>query len=200
MRNFAAFPEATTYVSTPSSQLPTRSTFVTVVGWIFVAGSGFGILIAILQAAMLLFLFPHDMLEQMTRDPEFQKAPPVMRFMAEHMFQFFLLIWSLIVVTFACSIGLLRRQNWARVCFIGLMVFGIVWQLAGLVLQNLLMSSMMQIPTSPNAPDEVMGTIGTMMIVMRAITALMGVAMCVLFGWIANRLMSAPIRAEFGVS
>ena len=68
--------------------------------------------------------------------------PPFAAFMFSHFQLFFLLVLLLSAFTLISSIGLLKRLNWARLCFIGVMVFGIVYQLGGLVIQFLMFSSM----------------------------------------------------------
>lgn len=88
----------------------TRSTFVTVVGWIFAVFSGFGLLISVMQNIMLHTVFP---IEQMPADIP-ADFPGMARFMFEH-FSLLVLIPLLISgVMLAASVGLIKRREWAR--------------------------------------------------------------------------------------
>jgi hypothetical protein len=111
-------------------------------------------------------------------------------------FQLFLLAFLLISsFTLVSSIGLLKRWNWARLCFVGLMLIGIVWQLSGLGFQFSMFSSMQQQfspAAAPGAPD-----LRPFIVAIAVVSTLFALGLSVLFGWIARRLLSAPIAAEF---
>jgi hypothetical protein len=91
-------------------------------------------------------------------------------------------------LTLAASIGLLLRQAWARVVFIGVLGLGIAWNVLGAVLQFVLM------PTLPAPPA---GDMGAMFVVMWVVTAVVAFGTAALFGWIIHRLCSSEIAAEF---
>jgi len=184
-------------LAAPSATVPSRSTFVTVLAWIFIAGAGMVVFIAILQAIMFVFVFPptDEILSASRMPPEFQQMPAVFRFMVENVFLFFVLFWSLAVVTLFAAIGLLYRKNWARLGFIGLMGFAILWNLGGLWLQHAMFSSFPAIPAS--APPDFAAGFETAAIVMRIGSVVFAVGVSVLFAWIIKRLSSKSIRAEF---
>jgi len=72
-------------------------------------------------------------------------------------------------------------------------VFGIVWNLAGLVLQFAMFSSMQEsFPRAPGAPD--MKLFFTAIAFVSVVFAL---AFSILFGWIAKRLLSPGVAVEF---
>lgn len=176
------------------SELVQRSTFVTVVAWIFIVISGFMTLISILQNIMIFSVMGGaGMSEAMTQPPPGMNGAAAMVFShIQWLFPAFLVIASLTLIS---SIGLLRRWNWARLCFVGLMILGIAWHVFGMVFQFLFMSSMQA--SFPHegmhgAPDMRMFFIATMVV-----SVIMAVGFSVLFGWIAKRLLSAPIAEEF---
>jgi hypothetical protein len=170
-----------------------RSTFVTTLAWVFIVLTGFASLIAVVQSFMLYFVFPLDeMRAQMSEAAS--EMPPAAVFMLAH---FELLFSAFLVVSLAAlvvSIGLLRRKNWARLAFIGLMVLGVVWNIAGLALQQTFMS---QMPVPRGTPAEFQESFGSMMRVMSVFSVVFALAVSSVFGWIAWRLRSPGIVAEF---
>ena len=176
------------------SEETNRSTFVTVVAWIFIVLSGFMTVMAILQNIMFHTMFSSvEFRHAMEAQPP-SGAPPFATFMISH-FQLFLVAMLVVsVTTFVSSIGLLKRQNWARFFFVGLMVLGIVWNLSGLFMQLSMFSSMRaQFAAAPGAPD-----MGPALIAIAVVSALFALAFCGLFGWIAKRLLSREVATEFG--
>jgi hypothetical protein len=175
---------------TPS---PLRSSFVTALAWVFIVLGAFATVIAVLQNVMLSVMLPAGMPPIESQDKA-QDIPAFARFMFDN-FRFFFAGFLLVsAVTLASAIGLLKRMNWARLTFIGLMGFGILWNLGSVVLAVFMFSAM---PSPDNAPaefreqHELMSTIMTVFIVVTA------VAFTVLFGWIIKRLLSNDIKREF---
>ena len=166
--------------------------FVTVLAWTFIALSGAGVLICLLQNIIAQLMY--DM-------PEFQEAlqapmlgaPPFMNFITAN-FKWLVAV-SLVVgiVSLVASIGLLKRKNWARLIIVGLLILGIVSNLAGIVLQFMALPSMRtEFSAIPDAPD-----MSIFLIAITVFGALIAIAFSVLFGWIAKRLLSPSIAGEF---
>jgi hypothetical protein len=170
-----------------------RSTFVTVVAWIFIAFSGFGTLISILQNIMIHTMFNSAEIEHALQAPPPPGMPPFPMFLANNFTLFLAAVLVVSAITLASSIGLLLRKNWARLIFVGLMVFGIVWNLAGLVLQFEMFSSMQEsIARPPGAPDMKL-----YFAAIAVVSVVFALAFSVLFGWIAKRLLSPGVAVEF---
>jgi hypothetical protein len=146
---------------------------------------------------MFAFMFPADFFAPPQNAKGLEEMPAFFRFMFQHIKWFFVFFWTLSVSRLILAIGLLRRKNWARLGFIGLLVIGIVWNLSGIWLQEQMMSSFPK-PTvhDPRAADFHAG-FETMMTIMRFAMAAFGIAVSVLFAWIIKRLVSRPVRAEF---
>ena len=183
-----------------------KSTFVTVVAWIFIILSGFATFISLLQNLMVGFM-PRDMFDSAMQDSTFTHVmPPAARFMFSHLRLLFLCFFILTALTLAASIGLLQRRNWARLLFIGLLGLGIVYNLAGLVLQQSMLPSM----TSQFPLDSTFSADSTfrataqqfdqMMAGFRVVMYVVTIGFAALFGWIIAKLLSRPIREEFGVT
>ena len=179
------------------SELKQRSTFVTVVAWIFIALSGFGALIGVLQNIMVQTIFRSEEFGQaMQTTPGQPDLPPFVSFMFENFQWFFLVALLANVVMLVISIGLLKRRNWARLCFIGLMILSILWQVAGLAIQATMFSfahDQFAAAQAQGAPDMTL-----FFVVMGVVCVVFALAFGALFGWIAWKLASKPIAAEFG--
>jgi uncharacterized membrane protein len=192
--------------NTPNPPATPKSTFVTVVAWIFIVLSGLATFISLLQNVMLRFM-PRDLFNSAMQDTTFAHVmPPSARFMFAHFQLVVLLFFVLSAMMLLSSIGLLRRRNWARLVFIGLLGLGIVYNIAGLVVQQSMMSSF----TPPFPIDSVFGADSTfrqttqqftqMMAGMRVVTFIFAIGFAALFAWIIARLVSRPIREEFGIT
>jgi len=169
-----------------------RSSFVTVLAWIFIVGGGFTTFISILQNVMLTFFFPVDQM-QTTKGAE--NMPAVALFMLNHMRLFFAAFLILSLTVFVSSIGLLKRKNWARVVFIVLFALGILWNVAGIFIQSAMFSAMPAPP--PGAPQEFKAQMESMANVMLLFSLVLAVGVSVLFGWLIKRLLSPAILQEF---
>jgi hypothetical protein len=173
-----------------------RSTFVTALAWVFIALGGFSTLMAIMQNIMLAVMFPIDeMRSAVEQAGEAHPIPAPYRFMAEYFWLFFVLFLVLSATTLVSAIGLLRRRNWARLVFIGMMAVGVLWNLTGLAMPFLMASWMPPMPE--HGPAEFRDQFDLMWKIMMGFTILVGLAFAALFAWIINRLVSPDIRAEF---
>ncbi|GHU29054.1 hypothetical protein AGMMS50256_13000 [Betaproteobacteria bacterium] len=176
-------------------QAQQHSTFVTVVAWIFIVLSGFGTIIAFLQNIMVWTMFRNPEVGQAMQAPPQVSMPSAITFMLNH-FDLFVLAFLLIAVfTLTSSIGLLKRKNWARLSFVGIMVLGILWNLGGLVVQFSMFSSIQRefsIESMHDGQDMQIFFVG-----IAVVSVLFAVGSSVLFGWIAKRLTSSAVVAEF---
>jgi hypothetical protein len=176
-------------------QVQQRSTFVTVLAWIFIALSGFGTVVAILQNIMMFTVFRGPEISQAMQAPAPPGMPSAAAFMMSHVYLFFLAFLLTSAFTLTSSIGLLKRWNWARLCFVGIMVLGILWNLGGLALQFSMFSSMQHqfsAASTHGGPD-----MRPFLIAIAVVSVLFAVGFSVLFGWITKRLLSPVVAAEF---
>jgi hypothetical protein len=176
------------------STTPPRSTFVTVLAWIFIVMSGMGTLVSLLQNVMIHLVLRDAALDQaLQAAPE--NVPAAMVFLAGHARLIFFGFLLGTLFTLASSIGLLRRCNWARWCFIGVMGLGIAWQLAGLAIQSSMFATMREqfaLGAQMGGPD-----LGAMIAVIAVIGAIFATGMIVLHAWLILRLVSPRVAAEF---
>ncbi len=122
-------------------------------------------------------------------------VPPVVAFLAGHAQLFFLGFMLVSIATLVCATGLLRRRNWARLGFVGLMGLGIAWQAVGFWLQSNLMSTMReQFAAAAELGGPDFGAAAPAIMLVGAIFAL---GMAALQGWIAWKLLTPAIAAEF---
>jgi hypothetical protein len=181
----------------PPGSGATRSSFVTVIAWIFIVISGFMTFISLLQNILINTVFPFDKI-QIARASA-PPMPPIFDFMFDYFRIFFLAFLLVSAVKLVSAIGLLRRWNWARLVFVGILALGVVSSIGGLLLQQVMFDSMMKFPTDagrPMPPDFEANMRG-MMIAMRAFSAVFILGFAVLYAWIIKRLLSPSVAAEF---
>lgn len=160
-----------------------RSTFVTVVAWIFTVLGGFATLIAILQNVMITVMFPQ---EAMSEAANVQDAPVFAKFLMAHPQVFFGAFLVASAVTFISAVGLLKRQNWARLIFVAILALGIVWNLGGLALMFFALPPMPPVPR--NAPANFPEGFDTMWKLMMGFSVAIALVFAGLFGWIIKRV------------
>lgn len=176
-----------------------RSSFVTVLAWIFIMLSGLTSFIGILQNVMIQALFLPVMQQQALHGftPTGMSAP--LAWMPTLMPWFFRAFLLLSLVTLTAAIGLLHRKNWARKLFIGLLALGIAYQLGGVAVQWWMFGHMGDmVAQMPGAPPRVDAVMQGMLTVMRVFGLMMALAFSGLFAWLILRLRRADVRAEFG--
>jgi hypothetical protein len=173
-----------------------RSTFVNVVAWIFIVLTGFSTLIGILQNIMVQTVFRSaDFAHARAASQADANMPPAIAFMTAHMEWFFLATLLMSATTLVASIGLLKRLDWARWLFIAILGLGIAWQGVGLALQATMHSAMTG--SMAGAPADFRDQFQTLFVLVMVVSAVFGLALAVLFGWIIQRLLSPAIAAEF---
>ena len=176
---------------------PIRSSFVTVLGWIFVCLAGFATLISLLQNLMFQMV-PVIQQKLATQPLPAEMAEPV-GWIFSHIIWISRVLLLVSVTALIASIGLLLRRNWGRRLFIGLMGFAIAYHVLGLAFQWWLLGaaqSLMHLP--PNAPANVVNGMHSFIRVMQVYAALMPIGFSVLYGWIIKRLCSPAVQREFG--
>lgn len=173
-----------------------RSTFITVVAWIFIVITGFGTLMTLLQNIMIATIFPMaEMQEAMTHQEEFQDMPFFAKFMFNHFQLYFLFMFFLTATTLASAIGLLKRKQWARKAFIVVLGFGIVFVVFGFVVQ-LLFDPM----ANGMAQEQLQAEFTRMMTIMKVFMFIITAGITGLFSWIIKKLVSKDIVGEFAQS
>lgn len=175
-----------THASPPAA----RSTFVTVLAWVFIVLAGLATLISGLQNLMLHTMMPTNLTPP--TGPGAEHMPAFMRWMLSHIRLFFLAVLLLSASTLAAAIGLLKRRNWARLAIVTLLTLGIVWNLGALVLQQ----QMMAVPLA-GIPGPHHADFEQTFQVMRIASAAIAVGISLLFAWLIKRLCSVDVRAEF---
>jgi hypothetical protein len=173
-----------------------RSGFVTGLAWTFIALAGYSTLIGVLQNVMLGLMFPTEQLREIVRQTEGTRPmPAVFRFMFEHFRFFFLGFLLMSAATLVAAIGLLKRRNWARLVFIGIMALGVMWNLTSLAIPFFMTSFIPDVSMHPRSDFQ--DNFRLVWNIMTGFTVVMGLALAVLCGWIIKRLVSKEIESEF---
>ncbi|HPI88481.1 MAG TPA: hypothetical protein PK859_04170 [Spirochaetota bacterium] len=170
----------------------TQSTFVTVLAWIFIIGSGLFTVMALMQNVIFRIMFSGELMQQVVKDPAIDSNTAFGFNTIFENFQYLFLVFLFISgFTLASSIGLLRRKNWARMFFIIVMGLGIFWNVICMGMFSFFSGLM------PTAGVEGFDQFNRAMKVMQAFVIAMAVGFSVLFGWIIYKLRSPQIKREF---
>jgi hypothetical protein len=182
--------------ATPAARpVPPRSTFVTVLAWIFIVLSGMATFVSLLQNIMVALLFRPEMMMEAAKDfPKHEGPAALASFMIMNFRLFLLLFLVLSALTLASAIGLLLRRNWGRMLFVALMVIGMAWNIVALGLMFLFFGAMADLPSRGAADAQ---AFHVFFLFGATINVLFVVGFTVLFGWIVKRLLSPDIRREF---
>ena len=168
-----------------------RSRFVTLIAWLFMALAAFACTWAVIQNAT-----------QSSWAAEFvgdRESLPWLSGLLVHYLPWVLTCAAtLSLATLVCAAGLLHRVEWARRMFIGLLVVAMVFDLAGLWLQqeflHLLVDPALHHTALTQPAAELFGGVVTVARVLAGLLTL--VASLALVG-IIRRLMSPAVRQEF---
>lgn len=170
------------------------STFVNVVAWIFTVMSSLGAFANLLQSIMWhLLVVPSDTLSSMP--PE--QVPPLAETLFQNMGYVSGAMLVFMLASAAISFNLYQRREWARKSFIGLMLLGILFQLAGAIWAYVIVYHYMAPLDAPNIAPEVKQMFDQTRHMMLIISAVFALVLSSLFGWIAWKLQRPSIRAEF---
>jgi hypothetical protein len=178
-----------------TSAVAPRSGFITALAWSFIILSGLATVVSLLQTIMITLMFPMEEMRAAMR--EAQKSQPLPAFFAvlfENFHLLFAAAFASSVVTLVASIGLLKRQNWARLVFIVLMAFGVVWNLAGLGMPFLMSDFLPDIPAHAQPEFQ---NFRLVWYVITGFTILTCLVFAGVFAWVVKRLMSDDIKREF---
>ncbi len=85
--------------------MESRSTFVTVLAWLFIVGSGFATFVSIMQVIMVSTMFSGDEFRSIPED-----APTMAKIMSKYFHFFIYGFFALAIFTFTSAIALLKRK------------------------------------------------------------------------------------------
>jgi hypothetical protein len=167
-----------------------RSRFVTFIAWVFIVLAAIACEWAVIQNAT------QSSWPALAGDQG--SLPWLTGLLLRHATWVFLAAIALSLATMVCAVGLLRRIEWARRVFIGLLMVAIVVDLSGLWLQQEFMhllvdSALRQATLTPSAADVFGGVVTTARVLAGFITLAASLALV----GIIRRLMSPSVRQEF---
>ncbi|MGR6118749.1 MAG: hypothetical protein ACU4EP_00010, partial [Candidatus Nitrosoglobus sp.] len=177
------------------TEVNNRSTFVNLVAGFSIAVSGSIVIVALLENVLLYTVLTDTDFNQVAQGPPSDGTPVIDAFIGNHFHLFSMVFLLIAVFALVSSIGLFRRKNWARWCFIAVLSFVICWLFSGLVLQLIGYATAMYhlgmahiavaLSTQPSSvASDVLGVL-----------FLLGI--CGVCGRIIKRLVAPTIAAEF---
>lgn len=197
-----------------------RSIFVTVIAWIFIGLSTVITLALLLESLLLPRIFLPMLHQQMKAMPLPADLPPIAIWLFGHAMELCYGLLLIALLHLVAAISLLRRKDWGRRLFLGMLGFDVLYQLAAAAMQWWVVSpmqhAMLRMQFGPGAhalysvnlsPQmqaaqaaqmaQLMPMMDSMMAVTRVFGVISAVVFIVLFGWIIRHLCSKPVRREF---
>ncbi len=175
-----------------------RSTFITVLGWALLGLSVLSLFGNLAMASVFWFIDQRVSIEGMIEsDAEFAEVPMFARFLISHMIEFALVACVFCLITLTASIGLLKRKDWGRIATILVLALTFV---AGIALLGLDIHTTITAPTElpQEVPENMRGFLNAMNTVGMFLAVLKYLAVFLLSGWLIKKLVSEPVRVEFG--
>lgn len=167
---------------------PSRSTFVTVLGWILIALGALALLTSVGRGVWL----------EVAAQEALAGQPADVQPAGQLILGLFRGVSVLNVVLTAsltyAAYAFLARRNWARRTFVVLFAIG----LAGNVLTVLLFGTMFGFAgAAVSQGPSPLGAVGSVFTAMFVFWAVWAIGMAVLLGWLIKRLRSPAVKAEF---
>lgn len=182
-----------------SAQPQPGSSFVTVVGWIGFALALLGTLYGLSQVASGLFM-PKDFYLRMI-NPAGQplSLPPLLEWFYTHTLAVGIVQLVLSSLFAWVAWNLLKRRDWARIAFVAFLLLGVAWQFGSLwmmpqMIEGMLAAQNAAMPPDQAMPEEFTRTLTNMAMLMGSA---MGLLIAALLGWVAWKLCTGKLRAEF---
>lgn len=168
-----------------------RSLFVTVTAWVFIAVAVLASVSALVQNAEVLSVLP-----------QWRAGGAALPLATSLLIGYLPWVMGACVVLsvalLASAIGLLLRLEWARIAVIGLLAVLIVANLAGLWLQHEVVQALVHATLGRSGlSPQAAGVFGGFATATQTMAVLVTLAACLLLGWIIRRLMSAAVKQEF---
>jgi hypothetical protein len=175
-----------------------RSPFVTIVAGVFIAVSGLALAVAVAQYRIATMEAYRVTLDRAVHDSAFASvAPPAWRFLLAHYRTIALAGLATGAVTLVASVGLLRRRNWARVLFVGLLSLGLAAMVASVFLRDAMIPDLSAVMARDSTLEQARGDLAAASRAMRSVFAGLALGIAGLFGWLIARFVSPGVRAEF---
>jgi len=183
-------------MNTPAPASPPRSKFVTSLAWSFIALSILGMLLNVIQLAIVsVMLSPNDLRLLSTDLRATQSLPDFVIPLVQHLHLWLGLMLLIDAFTLVASIALLRRREWARWTFVVMMMLGALSNVAGGIAPFFMQGYFASFATS--MPAEMRGEFASMSMLVTWGSALFALAFAALFFWAGMKLLSPQIRREF---
>jgi hypothetical protein len=164
-----------------------QSTFVTVLAWMVIVVAGLSLLAGLLQSIVIGAFMPLPVLSE----SEARELPAMARLLFTNFNWIVFANTFFAAVALAAGLGLLKRHEWARLVMIGMLVLATAGFTVLVVAQQFFISAIF--PEGDDTPSDVR----SIMLAMRIGSAIFGLLFVGLHAWLAVRLNSPTIRAEF---
>lgn len=174
--------------STPPRQAASPR-FVTLVGRIFVALAGLGVLV----------LWPSERQAIATEETPLD-LPGSLKWIISHSALLFHVLWLHAIVTFAAAAGLLRRREWGRRLLIGSLSVAVAYQIIFVGMEWWWSSALSIAMHAAGASISPIADVVSVAWYIRIVSLLTAMVWAGLFGWLVWRLCSVSFHRPFSAT
>ena len=167
-----------------------NATFIILISWVFILIGGFIALGTLMQSLMLTFLFSNEEFAAAMQLSS-QDMPAQAAFMLDHIRSISWSAFAIAALLVAASVGMLRRKQWARLLFIGMMWLFAVITVTMAVVQLGYLSNL------STGDQELPEGFIKLLEATKLMSLLFAIGLGGLFGWLAWKLGRPAIKAEF---
>lgn len=172
--------------------------FVTVIGWIAFALALLGAFYGLTQVIGGLFMPKDFYLRMMSPAGRPVSLPPLMQWFYTHTLAIGIVELALSSLFAWVSWNLLKRRDWARIAFVAFLLLGMAWQFGSLwmmpqMIEGMLAAQSAALPPGQAMPAEMREIMRMAMLMGSAV----GLLIAALLGWVAWKLCTRKLRAEF---
>jgi len=181
---------------TPITPTAPQTGFVTGLAWSFIGLAGVSLLLAVIQYVLVARVLPMDDMRAALLDAiKMNLLPPLAMTVFENMRGIAVALAGASLLTLLISIGLLHRQNWARLAFAWMMIAAVAVHIAAAFFPFYLLRDFSS--AADAIPPELQGIAAFLKNIFMVVSIAMSIAFAGAFGWLAWRLFSSGVRREF---
>ncbi|MCP5108480.1 MAG: hypothetical protein GY950_34160, partial [bacterium] len=145
------------------------------------------------QWIVIYFKSPREIIQGLFKDSYILDfMPPAFFYFLDHMMHFSIVSVVVSLVTFIAAIAFLKRRNWARIYFAVFMIVTAGSGFVGIIFHDAFMMTM-----PPGGDVNMLPMLESMNKMMNIFILVMGLMILVFHAWLANKLLSKDLKAEF---
>ena len=162
---------------------------IEIIGWVLTIFFGMLSFLSSIQVVLFAVTMDWDQFLKMKSNlPD--SFPPVVQIMFGYLPILMIIQFGASLTGLVASLGFLKRKNWARLLLVAVLVFGIIYCIAG----NVIAWLALKVPSSSVVADSRLNDN-----IMITAMIVLGIIMCAAISWIIHLLLSEDTKIQFKI-